>query len=192
VIQRPHIHRSRTRDFIKANHHIRFPQVRVLTEKGEAIGVMSSAEALRKAQEADKDLVLVTDVAQPPVVKIIELSKFKYQLQQKQAENRKKAKTQDIKELRFSPFMGEQDFESRLKRVYEFLEEGNKVRLNLLFKGREIAKKEFGFEVFQRVIDRTADKAMVEIKPKLMGRKLIAQLSPANKKKKAENTDEKN
>ena len=149
---------------------------------------MSSAEALQKAQEAGTDLVLITDVAQPPVVKIIELSKHKYQLQQKKSENRKKAKNLEIKEVRFGPFMGEQDFESRLKKVMDFIEKGNKVRLNLLFKGREITKKEFGFGVFDRIISRTAETAMVEMAPKLLGRKLIAQLSPAGKKKKAEKT----
>lgn len=182
MIQRPN--RSfKSRDFIKANHHIRFPQVRVLTEKGEAIGVMSSAEALNQAQAAGKDLVLVTDQAQPPVVKIIELSKFKYQLQQKRAENRKNAKVQELKEVRFSPFMGEQDFEGRLKKVTQFLSKGNKVRLSLMFRGRQITKKEFGFEVFQKVIDRTADIATLEMQPKMLGKKLLAQLTPSGKKR---------
>jgi translation initiation factor IF-3 len=190
VIQKPYQHRRRAQEFIKANHHIRYPEVRVLTEKGETIGVMSSSEAMQKAQEADRDLVLITDVAQPPVVKIIELSKHKYQLQQKQAENRKRAKVQELKEVRFSPFMGEQDFESRLKKVINFLEKGNKVRLNLLFKGREITKKEFGYEVFEKIISRTADVAIIEIAPKLLGRKLLAQLSPAGKKKKEEQHEE--
>lgn len=148
---------------------------------------MSAAEALQEAQKAGTDLVLITDVAQPPVVKIIELSKHKYQLQQKQSADRKKAKIQEIKEVRFGPFMGEQDFESRLKRVKEFLEKGHKVRLALMFRGREITKKEFGYEVFQNVISRTATGATVEMAPKMLGRKLMAQLSPVKKKKKTAN-----
>ena len=172
----------RTKDYVKANHHIRYPQVRVLAERGEAIGVMSSEEALKKAQEAGKDLVLITDQAKPPVVKIIELSKHKYQLQQKESENRKSARTQEIKEVRFSPFMAEGDFEARLKKVISFLEKGDKVRLSLMFKGRQITKKEFGFELFDNIIERTQEIASVELEPKMMGRKLQAQLSPASKK----------
>lgn len=183
--------RSR-RDYIKANHHIRFPQVRVLTERGETVGVMSSQEALEQAQAADKDLVLITEQAQPPVVKIIELSKHKYQMQQKASENRKSARTQELKEVRFSPFMAEGDFEARLKKVINFLERGDKVRLNLLFKGRQITKKEFGFDLFADIIKRTEEIANVEMEPKMMGRKLIAQLSPGGKKKQPEKKDEKN
>jgi translation initiation factor IF-3 len=175
-------YRGKRKEFIKANHHIRYPKVRVLTEKGDTIGIMSSAEALKKAQEAENDLVLVTDQAKPPVVKIIELSKYKYQLQQKQSANRKSARTQELKELRFSPFMAEGDFESRMKRVVEFLEDGDKVRLSLLFKGRQITKKEFGFELFDKIIERTKEIAIVEMEPKMMGRKLIAQLSPSGNK----------
>lgn len=171
------------KNFIQANHHIRFPEVRVLAERGESLGIMSSQEALQKAMAVEKDLVVVTEKAKPPVVKIIELSKYKYQLQQKKAEQRKSAKTQELKELRFTPFMGDGDFETRLKRVITFLEKGNKVRLSLLFKGRSITKKQAGFDIFTRVIERTEDIAKIEIKPKLLGKKLIAQLTPDKKKK---------
>ena len=173
---------NRRKDFIQANHHIRFPQVRVLAERGESLGIMSSQEALQKAREAEKDLVVITEKAKPPVVKIIELSKFKYQLQQKKAEQRKSAKGQELKEVRFTPFMGEADFETRLKKVKQFLEKGNKVRLSLMFKGRSITKKEAGFEVFNRIIDQTQEIAKVEIEPKMMGKKLIGQLTPEKKK----------
>lgn len=144
---------------------------------------MSSQDALQKAREANKDLVLITEQAQPPVVKIIELSKYKYQLERKQSQDRKNAKVFDIKEVRLSPFMGEGDFEGKLKKIVGFLEKGHKVRLSLFFKGRTITKKEFGFGVFDRVVERTADKAMLEMQPKLLGKKLIAQLSPVKKQK---------
>lgn len=158
---------------------IRFPQVRVLDNQGEMIGVMSSREAQDKAREAGKDLVLVTDKSQPPVVKIIELTKFKYQLQQRAAQERKSSRKQDIKEVRFTPFMGQGDFDARLKKVIDFLERGDKVRLSLQFKGREITKKEFGFEQYNKIFERTADIAKIEIEPKMMGKKLIAQLMPS-------------
>jgi translation initiation factor IF-3 len=186
VINKPYIKKqeygNKRRDFVQANYNIRFPQVRVLTERGESLGVMSSQEALQKAREAETDLVVVTEKANPPVVKIIELSKFKYQLQQKEAEQRKSAKGQELKEVRFTPFMGDQDFETRLKKVTGFIEKGNKVRLSLMFKGRAIASQDLGYEIFNRVFTRTSEIAKIEIEPKLLGKKLIAQLSPEKKK----------
>jgi translation initiation factor IF-3 len=172
-----------TRVFVKANHQIRHPEVRVLDEHGGMIGVMSTSEALRQAGELDKDLILVTENAKPPVAKIIDLAKYRYQLQQKKAEGRKKAKKQEIKEVRFTPFMGENDFSGRLKKVIKFLEKGDKVRLSLLFKGRAITKKEFGFEMYQKIFDATGEIGSVEIVPKMMGKKLIAQLMPVKKAK---------
>lgn len=172
--------------WVTANHQIRVPEVRVLSEHGEMVGVMSTHEAMGKAQEAGKDLVMLNEQANPPVAKIIDISKYKYQMQQKEAESRKRAKAQDTKEVRFTPFMGEGDFESRLNKVLNFLKDGDKVRLSLQFKGREITKKEFGYEMFKRVILATDDYAVVESEPRIMGNKLQAQLMPAKKNKKQE------
>ncbi|PIR62012.1 MAG: translation initiation factor IF-3 [Candidatus Pacebacteria bacterium CG10_big_fil_rev_8_21_14_0_10_44_11] len=169
--------------WVTANHHIRVPELRVLSEQGEMIGVMSTREAMEKSREAEKDLILINDKAQPPVAKIISLSKYKYQEQQKAAESRKKAKAQDTKEVRFTPFMGEGDYQSRLNKVVDFLKGGDKVRLSLQFKGRLITKKEFGYEMFKKVIVATEELATVEIQPKLLGNKLMAQLQPSAKKK---------
>jgi len=163
---------------VTANQQIRFPEVRVLDNKGEMVGVMSSREAFELAQQQEKDLVLVTEKAKPPVVKIIELAKFKYQQQQKESQQRKAGKKQDIKEVRFTPFMGAGDFESRLKKVKDFLEKGDKVRLSLMFKGRAITKKEFGFDIFNKIFDQTSELGKIEIEPKMLGKKLIAQLMP--------------
>lgn len=161
------------------NERIQAQNVRVLNEYGEMIGVMSKSDALQKARDAEKDLILINDAQDPVIAKIIDLAKFKYQEQQKKAKSRKNAKSQDLKEVRFSPFMGEGDFESRLRKVTQFLKKGDKVRLSLLFKGRAITKKEFGYDTFNRVIEATQDIASVEMEPKLMGKKLIAQLMPA-------------
>jgi translation initiation factor IF-3 len=169
------------REFVETNHHIRFPEVRVLTEHGEMVGLMPTGEALEKARLQEKDLVLVTKNANPPIVKIIDLAKYRYQLQQKKAEGRKKAKTQDLKEVRFTPFMGEGDFQSRLNKVKKFLEKGDKVRLSLQFKGRAITKKQFGFEMFDKIFEQTAEIGQAEIKSKMVGKKLIAQLMPVKK-----------
>lgn len=167
--------------FVKANHQIKSDQLRVLTDRGEMIGILSHQEAMERARAEDKDLVLVTENARPPVAKIIDLSKYKYQLQQKQADDRKKSKKQDIKEVRFSPFMGENDFLSKLNKVKSFLDKGDKVKLSLRFKGRAITKKEFGFDMIKRVISETNEIASIEIEPKLMGMNIYAQLTPAKK-----------
>lgn len=166
---------------IAVNEYIRATEVRVLTEQREMLGIMTKEEALAKARAAEKDLVLINEKAQPPIVKIIDLAKYKYQEQQREAKNRKTAKSQDLKEVRFSPFMGEGDFIARLNKVKKFLEKGDKVRLSLMFKGRAITKKEFGYEVFTRVISETADIASVEVEPKMLGKKLMAQLMPSKK-----------
>lgn len=166
---------------IAVNEYIRATEVRVLTEQREMLGIMSKEEALAKARAAEKDLVLINEKAQPPIVKIIDLAKFKYQEQQREAKNRKTAKSQDLKEVRFSPFMGEGDFIARLNKVKKFLEKGDKVRLSLMFKGRAITKKEFGYEVFDRVIAETTGIASVEVEPKMLGKKLMAQLMPSKK-----------
>lgn len=170
--------------FVKANHMIRFPEVRVLAERGEQLGIMPIQEAQRRAQEEEKDLVLVTEKAQPPIVKIIELAKYKYQLQQKEAESRKKARSLETKEVRFSPFIGEGDYQTKLKKVTEYLEDGDKVRLTIEFKGRLITKKEFGDEIIARIFADTAEIGTVEIRPQMLGKKVMAQLMPVKGKKK--------
>lgn len=171
--------------FIKANHNIRCPEVRVLTDRGEMVGIMTTSEALEKARYEEKDLVLVTEGANPPIAKIIELSKYKYQLKQKKAEGRKKAKNQELKEVRFTQFMADQDFETRYKSVERFIKKGHKVKISLQFaRGRAITKKEFGFEVVEKILTRSVDIAEVEIPPKTLGRKIIAQLMPTTKKSK--------
>ncbi|MBD3250716.1 MAG: translation initiation factor IF-3 [Candidatus Pacebacteria bacterium] len=173
--------RRRSGNKIIANRQIRYPKVRVLDDQGEMLGVMSSQEAYNKAREKNTDLVLITDQAKPPVVKLIELSKHKYQLQQKEAKARKKNRQQEIKEVRLSMFMGEGDVKARINRVKRFLKDGDKVRLNLLFKGRQITKKKFGYELFAQVIKAVEDISDIETEPKIVGRKLIAQLMPKKK-----------
>lgn len=169
--------------YVKANHQIHFPVVRVLSEHGDSLGEMSSNEALEKAMELESDLILVTDKAEPPVVKIIELSKYKYQLKKKTADTRKKSKTAELKELRFTPFMGEADFQARNRKVRDFLEKGNKVKLTLTFKGRQIVRKDLGFEVIEKIFSSNADLGKISIPPKLIGKKILAQLDPIGKKK---------
>jgi translation initiation factor IF-3 len=154
-----------------------------MDEHGQSLGIMSRSAALNQAIAAQKDLVLITDKATPPVAKIIDLSKYKYQLSQKQSQDRKKANAQDIKEIRLTPFIGENDLQSKLNRITEFLKRGDKVRLSMEFRGRSITHKDLGVEVVNRVINQVADISTIEIEPKLIGKKLIAGLMPAKKGK---------
>lgn len=166
-------------DRIKANQDVRYPQVRVIDDQGQGLGVMSSRDAYNLALRSTKDLVLVTEQAEPPVVKIIELSKFRYQLKQKEAKARKKNRAQEVKEIRLTMFMGEGDFQARINKAISFLKKGHKVRLTLLFKGREITKKDFADQQFKKFFAQTGELATLEIEPKMIGRKLMAQLTPA-------------
>ena len=179
---------------VTANLLIRSTEVRVLTERGEMVGVMSRDEALTQARDAGKDLVLINEKATPPIVKIIDLAKFKYQEQQKKSQSRKTAKIQSIKEVRLTPFMSDGDFISRLNKVSKFLKKGDKVRLTLLFKGRAITKKESGYDIFERAIEATKEYSIVEVAPKMMGKKLMAQLMPIPSRVQAKKgiTNEKN
>lgn len=147
---------------------------------------MSKAEALEIAKREEKDVILLTPNAQPPVAKIISFSKFKYQLKQKQTEGKKATKKQEIKEIRFRPFIGQGDFDSRMKRIFEFLEDGDKVRPYVEFKGREITRKEFGYKIIERIIELVGERGKVEMEPKWQGKKVFLQIMPVKKTKKDE------
>jgi len=165
------------------NEAIRSSEMRLIDQFGEQLGVFSRAAALEMADREGKDLVMITEKALPPVVKLIEFSKFKYQLQQKKQEEKKGSKGNVIKELRLTPFMASGDLDARIKRIREFLEENNKIRLQMKFKGREITKQEFGMNIFTRIFDAVSDVGRVEIAPKLLGKVMSAQITPAGKKK---------
>ena len=169
--------------FYQINQFIKADQLRVVDEKATQIGVVSKQEALQIAQEAGLDLVLVAPRANPPVAKIVNFSKFKYQQSQKNKSSKKKQKSVDIKEIRFTPFIAEGDYQTRIKKAREFLEAGNKVRLNVKFVGRQITKKDFGDNLMARAVDDLYDYATVEREPALTGKILSAQLQPKNKPK---------
>jgi len=164
------------------NESIRAPELRVISETGEQIGVMSKTAALQLSEQENKDLIIIASQATPPVAKLIQYSKFKYQQQQKKQEEKRASKKSEIKELRLSPFIAEGDLNSRIDRVREFLEDGFKVRLHVRFKGREITKKDFGYEVMHKVIEAISDVGQVEIEPKISGKMLTGQLMPGVKK----------
>lgn len=164
------------------NHQIRAAQVRVLGEDGKQLGVMSVPEALAEAQKAGLDLIEIAPKALPPVAKIIEFGKFKYQEEKKARKQKKGVKTSELKEMRFSPFIGEADYNTRIERVDEFLKDGNKVRTVVRFTGRQMGSKEFGYKVLDRILASFKDRIVVDMQPKFLGRQLVMVISPTNKK----------
>lgn len=154
--------------------------LRVVDNKATQIGVMSKAEALKLAEKQGLDLVLVGPNAKPPVAKLVSFSNFKYQQQKKTQASKKKSKGSEIKEVRLTPFIAPNDLNTRLKKVKEFLEEGDRVKINVKFVGRQITRKEFGHEVLERVADEVSQMAKVEQKPKMQGRIMTMTLKPTN------------
>lgn len=174
----------------RINERISAPTLRVLDTDGKQVGIMSRQEALTMAREQEVDLVEITGSAQPPVVKIIDFNKFLYQIEKKKREEKKKAKVSETKEVRLGPFMGAADLENMRLRAQGFLEEGDKVRLVLKFKGRQIIHPEFGFEMVKKMVEGLADVSKVEREPKLEGKQLIAIISPERKKHAKEENQE--
>lgn len=143
------------------------------------IGVVSRLEGLRMAQEAGLDLVEVSPNADPPVCKILDYGKYKYELQKKKAEAKKKQKVIEIKEVQLRPGIDENDFQVKLRAIHRFLDEGNKVKVTMRFRGREVAHHELGMEVLTRIRESVETEAKVENIPKLEGKQMIMVVAPA-------------
>lgn len=169
------------KNFWRINEQIRAQQVRAIDESGGQIGVMPVREAIVLAKKEGKDVVEIAAKAVPPVVKVIEYGKFKYQEEKKSREQNKKAKAAELKEIRLSPFMGDQDYRTRLKRVREFLLDGDKVRVVVVFKGRQMDSKKFGYELLKKVLQEFGDAVAVDMEPKFNGRHLAMIISPIKK-----------
>lgn len=138
--------------YYRINYQITSPQIRLLSEDGKQIGIVSKIEALQKAKELGIDVVEITANANPPVAKLIDYKKFKYQEAKKERESKKTQKNVGVKEVRIRPFIGQHDFDTRVKQSREFLDDGNQVKVNCVFKGRELARKEFGNIVLRKFI----------------------------------------
>jgi len=168
--------------FYRINQYIQAREVRVVDETGKQIGIMPIFNAIQKAKEEGKDLVEVAANANPPVAKIIDFKKFKYLEAKKEKEEKKGARGGEIKEIKLTPFIAANDLRTRIKKIREFLEEGNKVKVRVLFKGREITKKEFGYKVLAQITENLAEEAVSESEPKFQGRELLLTLSPKKNK----------
>ncbi|MBT9282280.1 MULTISPECIES: translation initiation factor IF-3 [Hydrogenibacillus] len=181
---------SKTNRDIQVNEAIRAREVRLIDVDGRQIGIVPLREALRLAREKNLDLVNIAPQASPPVCRIMDYGKYKFEQSKKEREARKKQKVITIKEVRFSPTIEEHDFNTKLRHVIKFLQEGDKVKCSLRFRGRQITHAEIGAEVMQRVIEGTKDIAVVERPPLMEGRSLIMILAPkAEKPEKGERKD---
>jgi len=165
----------------RINHQIRAPEVRAIGPDGKQIGVLKLSEALNEAQNLELDLVEIAPQAKPPVVKIANLSKLRYEEEKKLKKEKRGQKGGGTKEIRFSPFIGEADYQTRLIRIKEFLAEKNKVRVVVKFGGRQMGSKNFGYKVLQRILE-DAGTVNVDMGPKFLGRNLVMVISPTYKK----------
>jgi len=167
-----------TRDGPRVNGEINSMQVRLVDQNGEMIGVVSLREALERADDAGLDLVEVAAQASPPVCKILDFGKFKFEEQKKKNEARKKQKVIEVKEIKLRPTIDDNDYNVKMKAMIRFLEEGDKVKVTLRFRGRELAHQDLGMQVLIRVRDELEEMAKVEQMPKMEGRQMIMVLAP--------------
>jgi len=166
------------KDGPRVNEEIRVPQVQLIDAEGTNHGTLSIAQALQIAQEAGMDLVEIAPNSVPPVTKILDYGRYKYQAQKKAAEARKKQKTVEIKEIKMRPNIDIHDYEVKMRSVRRFFEEGDKVKVTLRFRGREMAHQELGVRLLNRVKEETAPIAKVEAEPRLEGRQMTMVLAP--------------
>ncbi|CAI3278875.1 translation initiation factor IF-3 [Enterococcus cecorum] len=164
------------------NDGIRARELRLIDQDGEQLGVKSKAEALKIAEQTNLDVVLVAPNAKPPVARIMDYGKFRFEQQKKEREARKKQKVINVKEVRLSPTIDLNDFNTKLRNARKFLEKGDKVKASIRFKGRAITHKEIGQKVLDRLAEETKDIASVEQQAKMDGRSMFLVLAPKNEK----------
>jgi len=166
------------KDGPRINEEIRAREVHLIDKDGSNKGNVSVAEALAFAQAAGMDLVEIAPNATPPVVKLLDYGKYKYQEQKKQAEARKKQKVVEVKEVKFRPMIDDHDYDVKMRAMQRFFEEGDKVKVTLRFRGREMAHMELGTKLLNRVKEDTANLAKVEMDARFEGRQMIMVLAP--------------
>jgi translation initiation factor IF-3 len=168
----------------RINDRIRVPEVRLVGPNGEQVGIVRIEDALRLAQEAELDLVEVAAAARPPVCKLMDYGKFKYESAQKARESRRNQQLTTIKEQKLRPKIDKHDYETKRGHVRRFLEGGNKVKVTIMFRGREQSRPELGFRLLQRLAEDVSDLGIVEATPKQDGRNMTMVIAP-NKKPQA-------
>ncbi len=166
-----------TRDGPRVNREIRALRVRLINELGEMVGVLDVREAEEMAAEAGLDLIEISPNADPPVCKIGDYGKYKYEAQKKANEARKKQKVIEVKEIKLRPGIDDHDYDVKMRQMRGFLEEGDKVKVTLRFRGREMAHQDLGVKVLERVRDELADLSKIETYPRLEGRQMVMVLT---------------
>jgi len=167
-----------TREGPRVNEEIRIPQVRLIGSDGEMIGVLPTREALYRAAQEGLDLVEISPGADPPVCKILDFGKFKYEQQKKKNEARKKQKVVEIKEIKVRPNIDDHDYDVKMRQMKGFIAEGDKVKVTLRFRGREMAHVDLGMKVLERVKTELDPVAKVEQMPRMENRQMIMVLTP--------------
>lgn len=165
----------------RINGEIRVPEVRLIGVDGEQLGIVQTSEALHLSEQHEVDLVEIAPTATPPVCRLMDYGKFKYQEQKRQQEARAKQKVIQVKEVKFRPGTDEGDYQVKLRNLRRFIEEGDKAKVTLRFRGREMAHQELGMRVLQRVRDDLVELCQVEAMPKLEGRQMVMVLAPRKK-----------
>ena len=167
-----------SRESLRINEEIRIREVRVTSASGEQLGIMATRDALRMAEEQHLDLVEVAPKAKPPVCRIMDFGKYRYEQQKREKEAKKKQKIVTIKEVKLRPNIEQHDFNVKLKNALRFLEEGNKVKVTIMFRGRELSHPELGREVLDRVSEQLKELVSIERDAKLEGKNMTMILAP--------------
>ena len=165
----------------RKNQEIRVPRVRVIGSDGEMIGVLTRDEALAMAEEEGLDLVEIQPQADPPVCKVMDFGKFKFEAQKKASEAKKKSKQVEIKEVKFRPVTDEGDYQIKLRKMRGFLEEGDKIKVYIRFRGREMSHQELGREMANRIETDLGEDIVIESRPRLEGRQMVMMIAPKKK-----------
>ena len=165
----------------RKNHEIRVPRVRVIGADGEMVGVLSRDQAISLAEDAGLDLVEIQPQADPPVCRVMDYGKYRFEQQKKASAAKKRQKQVEIKELKFRPVTDEGDYQIKLRNMRRFLDEGDKVKINIRFRGREMSHQELGREMAARIEHDLGDEVVIESRPRLEGRQMVMMIAPKKK-----------
>jgi translation initiation factor IF-3 len=167
------------REDYRINEQIDAPEVRLIDDTGEMLGVVSLREAQARADDVGLDLVEVSPTAQPPVCKILDYGKFKYEAQKKANAARKKQRVIEVKEIKMRPSIDDNDYNIKMRKIFSFLEEGDKVKVTMRFRGRELAHQDIAMRVLTRVRDQVGELAKIEQFPRMEGRQMVMVMAPS-------------
>lgn len=162
----------------RVNEQIRSPKIRLIDENGDMVGVITPREGIERARMVGLDLVEISPGAEPPVCKLLDYGKYKYDAQKKKAAAKKNQKVIEIKEVKLRPGIGEHDYQVKLKSIHRFIEEGDRVKITMRFRGREITHQELGMKVLDRICADVQETAKVEQTPRLEGKQILMLLAP--------------